>query len=302
MTALRQRVVALLGIVLTVAACPGGPTAPPAVATVSMSVSNFTPRVGDVIYVTAVGENAQGVSVGVKCTYMSQFAGIASVDANTGAVTANSVGTTVITATCGNKTGTASITVLPPEVTLTVAIQGNGAVQYLPSSSSGVLYVYDQGTAVRLTAIPSAGSAFVDWVGGPCNGSSNPVCTFTINASTSFTAVFGVCANGYCGTISVPSISLYYTRAGFGYNWTGSVTLQFSPLPPPLTIRVYYFTFDISGTANTNTSSTTLVIPLSGSSVACALANGTLLNVENLANPNPLMASVPITWTTPGCP
>jgi cysteine-rich repeat protein len=45
-------------------------------------------------------------------------------------------------------------------------------------------------TAITLTATPSGGHKFVNWMGGPCDMSTNPVCTFTLTTTVSTTANF----------------------------------------------------------------------------------------------------------------
>jgi hypothetical protein len=64
---------------------------------------------------------------------------------------------------------------------------------------------YASGTSITLTATPNAGAVFFGWVGGPCNGSFTPTCTFSVSAATSMTARFftacgdaGVSFDGGC--------------------------------------------------------------------------------------------------------
>lgn len=42
---------------------------------------------------------------------------------------------------------------------------------------------FDEGETVTLTATPIPGHVFVAWEGGPCDGSTNPVCTFIMPSS-----------------------------------------------------------------------------------------------------------------------
>ena len=121
-TSHRLRDSIILAIALSSAtACPDGPTPPPLVTMISVNVSNYSPHVGDVVYVTGVAENAQGVPViGVQCSDESQAQTIAAVnDRLTGAVAAVSPGTAVIRITCGNLFTTVTLTVL--------AVSYNGA-------------------------------------------------------------------------------------------------------------------------------------------------------------------------------
>jgi hypothetical protein len=68
---------------------------------------------------------------------------------------------------------------------------------------------YASNTAVTLTAMPAAGSAFVGWTGGGCSGTAP--CQVTLTADITVTATFGAASQSYSLTVS---------RAGTG---SGSV-------------------------------------------------------------------------------
>jgi hypothetical protein len=77
-------------------------------------------------------------------------------------------------------------------VNLTLAIAGNGSGTVTPSplgASCGTnCYIYDSGTAVQITASPSAGSSFTTFSGGGCS-TTNP-CSTNVDASATVTAFF----------------------------------------------------------------------------------------------------------------
>lgn len=305
---LRPRLARLTGTALAAAAalgigaCGGSDATPPrSVVSVQLITSNLSPRVGEIIRVGATPQDAAGVPVqGVVCTFISDPPGVASVDVN-GAVTALAVGTATITATCQGKSASVAITVRPREVSLTInkVGTGTGAVFALPSGN-GTLYTYDQGTVVTLTASPVEGSTFGGWTGA-CQGAAL-TCTVTMDASKTVTATFNLCPTSYCGSISVPLISLNYTPSGFGFNWSGSVNLQFAPAPRSgIRIGVVLNAQSISGSGST-TGATTMQLQLSGGSVACALVNPSYLVITDLDRPTPALAIVTITWNKTGCP
>ncbi len=199
---------------------------------------------------------------------------------------------------CGGS-GITGPTSTPPanyQLNVTDVGTGTGIVAESPTGPT-----YQAGDVVTLTAVPGNTSTFGGWGGACAAYTAAQACVVTMNSDVTVTAQFNLCPNNWCGTVSSASITLYYTPVGFGYNWTGSVTLQFSSAPPPMTIVVYYFGFDITGSAAT-TGGTSLTIPVAGSTVACAIANGYSLVVENAANPNPVLANFPITWQSTGCP
>ncbi|HEX6316093.1 MAG TPA: Ig-like domain-containing protein [Gemmatimonadaceae bacterium] len=102
----------LLGLL---AGC-GGSSEPPAVATVAVSPTSASPRVGQTVQLSATVKDAGGnVLSGQSVSWSSSAAGVASVS-NSGLVTANALGTAMITAASGNKSGVATITVIPEPI------------------------------------------------------------------------------------------------------------------------------------------------------------------------------------------
>ena len=58
--------------------------------------------------------------------------------------------------------------------------------------SSSCTYSLSDSTLVALTAIPEGGYVFDKWVGGPCDGSSESICTFLIDQNYSIAANFKI--------------------------------------------------------------------------------------------------------------
>jgi Putative Ig domain/Divergent InlB B-repeat domain len=85
----------------------------------------------------------------------------------------------------------------PGTATLTVTLVQNGTASgRVTSTPAGIdcgttcSAVFPVGTPINLFASVLTG-AFTSWSTGPCAGSTNPSCSFTLNANTSVTAVFG---------------------------------------------------------------------------------------------------------------
>src|SRR5207253_848458 len=177
----------LVGLLAALAACGGGSTS--GVAAVQLQSTNTNPRVGETTHVGATPVDAHGITVpGVGCAFTSSSAGVAAIDATSGAVAALSVGVAVITASCGGKAATVSITVRPNEVTLTIQKQGNGngAVFANPPGSPNFV----PGTSIQITATANSGSTFIAW-GGACAGvPAGSACDLVMNVDTSVIATF----------------------------------------------------------------------------------------------------------------
>jgi hypothetical protein len=175
--------------------CPDS-NSPPPVASVQMSTTNSNPRVGESTIISAKAVDAGGLEVpGVACTFASSATAIATVNATSGAVTTLAAGTTVITATCGGKTNSITLTVRPPLRTLTLNKTGGGSGAVFASPAG---LTYDEGTVVTVTATPSAGSVFTGW-SGACSGTG--ACTVTMSADRTVAANFEI---------------------NFGGSWTGT--------------------------------------------------------------------------------
>ncbi len=107
-----------------------------------------------------------------------------------------------------NNSSTVTGRVNVPTLTLTKTGDGNGTVTGMVNESestycqlnecrasdekSSFVQTYASGTEITLTAIPDSESNFDGtWTTGPCAGSNNPVCTFTITTSLAVNAHFG---------------------------------------------------------------------------------------------------------------
>jgi uncharacterized repeat protein (TIGR02543 family) len=101
-----------------------------------------------------------------------------------------------------NKSITATFSQIPVEqYTLTVNTVGQGSVTLNPPGG-----VYNDGTVVTLTAVPSSGWQFDNW-SGDLSGSANPT-TITMNANKTVTANFSeVGVTGTVGYTTVFSLS-----------------------------------------------------------------------------------------------
>jgi hypothetical protein len=120
-----------------------------------------------------------------------------------------------------NTNTTATATFSGPQVSLSTSAVGPGTIQQSPAGTS-----FNPGTSITLTAVPSANAAFTGW-SGACAGSSNPVCTFTLNANTAVTATF---VNVYTLTTSVVGPgSITQSPTGATFNSGTSITLTAVP-------------------------------------------------------------------------
>lgn len=101
------------------------------VATVAMSLSTFNLPQPQTLQLIATPQDAKGVALFRPITWTSSVPTVATVSA-TGLVTSIGAGTTTITATSEGKTGTTSITVVPPAPVATVTLSSTSG--YLPTT------------------------------------------------------------------------------------------------------------------------------------------------------------------------
>ena len=239
---------AVLCSMTLLAGCPDN-TSPPAVASVQMTTTYSNPRVGETSNITAKAVNEGGVEIqGIPCAFTSGSTNVATVTPTTGVVTTVSAGTAVITATCGGKANSITITVRPRQFTLTTTKTGlgSGAIFANPAGSA-----FDEGTIVSVTATANAGSSFTGW-SGACTGKTQP-CAVTMNANRTVTADF---ADGEPFILSLP----------FGGNMTGLS----DPSPPGCnyTVSVQVTSFDllVKTTTATGTAGSSIAVNPTGGS------------------------------------
>ena len=77
---------------------------------------------------------------------------------------------------------------------LSVSVSGSGSVSSSPSGITACTTTcsgtFASGATVTLTATPTGGASFLGWTAGPCSGSLDPVCSFTISGATVAIATF----------------------------------------------------------------------------------------------------------------
>ena len=214
-----------------------------------------------------------------------------------------------ITATLGNDTQTATLTVNPlPQFILSLSTVGSGTITASPAPVSGT---YSAGRVVSLTATPASGSQFGGW-SGACSGTG--ACSVTMDAAKSVTATFtlkqyaltvSTAGNG-SGTVS-PSggtynhgtvVALTATPASgsqFG-GWSGacsgtgacsvtmdaakSVTATFAALPPLLSLSLQPTTVK-GGKPSTGTVSLSGPAPTGGVTVTLSSSDSRFAQVPN---------------------
>ena len=230
-------------------ACPDG-SSPDPVASVQMTTTYSNPRVGETSNVTAKAVNEGGVEVpGVTCTFSSGNTAVATVVAASGVVTAVSVGTSAITATCGGKSNSITIRVRPRQYTLTInkTGAGSGAVFANPAGTT-----FDDGTVVSVTATANTGSTFNGW-SGACTGKG--ACSVTMNADQTVTADF---SDGEQFNLS----------ANFG----GSMTSVSDPSPPgcsySVNTQLTAFSLLVKSATATGTSTASINLAVTGQTSA----------------------------------
>lgn len=111
---------AFLGFVVVVAACSGGSTTPPpppaTVASVVVAPGTLNLVVGQNGTLAATALSASGTTISGKTASWSSSTPAVATVSNEGVVTAVTAGSSTVTATIDGKTGSASVTVVPPPV------------------------------------------------------------------------------------------------------------------------------------------------------------------------------------------
>jgi len=108
-----------------------------------------------------------------------------------------------------------------PNYILSITKTGTGTGS-VTSSPSGIdcgidcAETYVAGTAVTLTALPTAGSQFTGWTGGGCGGTND--CALIMNADTTVIATFDSCSNLPVRLIRGGTPVNYYSSLQTAYN------------------------------------------------------------------------------------
>ena len=227
-----------LGILF--AACGGGSSEPtPTVATVEVSPPSADRQVGQTLQLSATVKDADGnILSGQPVSWSSSASTVASVSSS-GLVTASALGTALITAASGNKSGVATINVVPePIASISVApandtllvgetvqmtstmrdaannvITGrqpswsSSAVGVATVSASGLVTAVGDGVATISASADNKTASATIRVFGPCSTALAPVVTVgqTINASLATTdckLTDDTYADGYAITVT----------------------------------------------------------------------------------------------------
>lgn len=235
-TAARQRyqlaAVFLIGVL--VSACGDATDPPPAVATVEVTPTTASREVSQTVQLSASVKDASGnIISGQAVTWSSSASTVASVSGS-GLVTANALGTATITAAVGNKSGVATINVVPPpissisistandtllvgetlQITATMRDQNNNVVTGRPATwtsssptvasvnSSGVVTGVGDGTTTITASADGKSASATIRVFGPCSSLLAPPIAVgqTVNgalASTDCKLLDDTYADGY---------------------------------------------------------------------------------------------------------
>jgi N-acyl-D-amino-acid deacylase len=178
-------------LLVTLAACGGSETstplvAPPAVATVGITLSASSLFVGQTAQTVVAVKDANGASLSRSVEYASSAPSVASISA-TGLVTALAPGTTTISATSGGKTATA---------TLTVSLVPVAAIAVTPTRTTILT-----GDTLQIIA------AIRDSVGGAASG-------YSVAWSTSDPTVASVTADGRVVPLRAGKVTVRATAGG----------------------------------------------------------------------------------------
>lgn len=194
-----QRLRRLL-LLLAVGACGKGETVPvtPPIVVASVTVAPDTVRLvtGTFAILLATVLGPDGQSLATPLTWESSNPTVATVTAfeRTATVSAIAPGVTHVRASSRGRTGTAIVTVTPPQQQLIVQNTGDGngsSTSSPPGIACGpgsCTWFFDYGTTVRLTASAGPASVMLSW-GPPCTGTGE--CTVVMDQPRTITATFG---------------------------------------------------------------------------------------------------------------
>lgn len=192
-----------------VAACSGS-SEPPSVATIDVTPQSATPLVGESVQLSAAARDAAGnIISGVPLSWSSSSASVASVS-SAGLVTANAVGTAIITAASGAISGTSSITVIPDPIASITLSPGNDTllvgetVRLTPTVRDINNNIVTDRTLTWSSATPTvasvSGTGLVTGVG---DGVTTVIASAEGKSGTATIQVFGPCSTALAPSITV---------------------------------------------------------------------------------------------------
>lgn len=195
---------------LLVAACGGSTSEPPAVATVEVTPAAATRLVGENLQLSAAVKDAAGnILSGHALLWSSSAASVASVSSS-GLVTTHAIGTAIITAAAGSKSGVSTITVIPePIASVTVAPSNDTllvgeTVQLTATLRDASNNVVTDRTPTWVSNAPNVASVSNT---GLVTGVADGVTTITASAegksATATIQVFGPCSTALAPSITV---------------------------------------------------------------------------------------------------
>lgn len=196
-----------MGLMLS---CKSSSEPTPTVATVEVTPTSANRQVGQTVQLSAAVKDADGnILSGQSVNWSSSASNVASVSAS-GLVTANALGTAIITAASGNKSGISTIEVSPePIASISVApaadtVLVNGTVQLVPTLRDALGAVVT-GRTVSWTS--SATTVATVSTSGLVTGVGDGVATITASAdgksATASITVFGPCSTAIAPVVAV---------------------------------------------------------------------------------------------------
>ena len=208
---------ALLAMLLLNSACGGSSSEPsPSVATVEVAPATASREVGETVQLTATVKDADGnVLTGQAVAWSTTAASVASVSSS-GLVTANALGTAVITAASGSRNGYSTITVIPEPIasisvspTIDTLVQGETVQLTATLRDAANNIVTDRNVTWLSTAPPIAAVSN----GGLVTGVGEGISTITASADDR-SASATIRVFGRCSPILAPTIALNQTANG----------------------------------------------------------------------------------------
>jgi photosystem II stability/assembly factor-like uncharacterized protein len=185
-----------------------------------------------------VSSSPAGISCGSTCSHAFAYGSSVSLSASpqAGSTFAGWSGACSGSGSCAvtmnaDTAVTATFTTITHNLTVSKSGAGNGTVTSSPAGidcGTTCVHGFNSGTSVTLTAAPAAGSRFGGWSGGSCSGTGS--CLLTVNADTTFTAVFNLIPSPPQTTKKPPQTTITKAKinsgkrmATFGFRGSGGV-------------------------------------------------------------------------------